>query len=363
MSIIRRDDRLGLNPTKIYILGAGCSACAGYPLAYQVKDRLRELARDKLTDPKLGVVKEWVEETVALLEKHGVDTVDQLAQALGSNSRESRDKVKNAKRAMSALFLAFEDEAVSKAFSTYTRLFEVIFSEGKSPFIEERLKTTKARVLTFNYDRLFEGTFLKWVRGQPTKLAEYERVTFRDLQAVFDGNDPSPDAERFALLKLHGSVAQHHFDGSNHQSDFHYKPDLEEGFDLAESLFGEKEKWVPMMVFPHEKEPDDEELKSLKHPFFRYQQSIWEHAQALCHHACEIHVLGYSMQAIDLFHFKKLVESATVQNTFLKRVTIADSPSQRLRLVRLMETLRTEFKGSWEIEFRPEKFFAQEWES
>ena len=145
-------------PTKVYILGAGCSVCGGYPVANQVTAKLLEFAREQLAHKEAEQLRRCTVETCARMQELGVETIDQLAEHL---NEENLDVIREAKLAMSAYFFSIEEAAVERAYANYEAFFEEMFQYGESHLLEDRAKATPCRVITYNYDRLFERTFIK----------------------------------------------------------------------------------------------------------------------------------------------------------------------------------------------------------
>jgi hypothetical protein len=92
----------------------------------------------------------------------GAETIDQLAKHLNRNNVAT---IREAKLAMSAYFFSVEEEAVKHACVNYEEVFEELFQYGDSRFLEDRAKATPSRVITYNYDRLFERTFIEWTKS------------------------------------------------------------------------------------------------------------------------------------------------------------------------------------------------------
>src|SRR5260221_9442399 len=70
----------------VYILGAGCSARYGYPLAKDFVPQLESFGYS--LGENAARLKGCIEETVALMKREGVETVDDLAARLHDNSFE-----------------------------------------------------------------------------------------------------------------------------------------------------------------------------------------------------------------------------------------------------------------------------------
>jgi hypothetical protein len=213
--LIRKLDRLAVpryillnlsNSTKVYILGAGCSACGHYPLASEVATGLNKFAGDRLSHESAAKLRDCVEQTCCLLTERRLQTIDELAKALRDVNP---DSIRKAKIAMSVFFFGIEEEAVGLATPNYAAFFDELFRFGtsSSPSLEERMKGTPCRVLTFNYDRLFERTFIEWAKREEPDNGEIGN----DLRTFLNmglGDPIEIEPERFSLLKLHGGIGQ-----------------------------------------------------------------------------------------------------------------------------------------------------------
>jgi len=213
--------------TRVYIIGAGCSVCGEYPMASQVTARLLDFAHSRLAREEAKELQRCTMQTCRRMMEIGVDTIDQLANQL--NGRDP-STLHDAKLAMSIYFLSIEEAAVERAHRNYTAFFEELFRYGESPLIEDRVKATPCRVITYNYDRLFESSFIKWAkrvephsqdmaRGLDGFITTYLNTGFGDPHGIgFEQN-------RFSLLKLHGGIGQ--FSRTNDYGFKHiYRPHL-----------------------------------------------------------------------------------------------------------------------------------------
>lgn len=170
---------------RVHILGAGCSfdEQCGYPLAKQFIPELRAYADGIADAADCQKIKKAVEFTAALLNAcqtgacHAA-TIDQLVnlilngrcdeqiRALGSpqpnNAALRYDAVRKAKIATSAFFLEREGRVLNRQLGKYREFIQrkVLDETGVSERSQNRLRKSTARVLSFNYDRLFELSFL-----------------------------------------------------------------------------------------------------------------------------------------------------------------------------------------------------------
>lgn len=341
------------NDTQVFILGAGCSLCGGYPLAKDVPAGLEEFSRS--LDTSSANIKRCVENTIQLMKKNEVSTIDQLAQFYSGSDRQI---LADAKIAMSAHFLSIEQTACDKAYESYSAFFEDLLTFGNERSIEAKLKNTPCRVLTFNYDRLFERTFLKWVkRYEPQNVSHEGRGLHQSLNnGMNDIVDVRVHTDRFAFLKLHGGIGQSHRDNDGGFR-YPYWPELDK--DVPEirddNYFSRKgyERDAPLIIFPAEKPAQLHENEFKKWSFFRYSSSIWQAAQSICEQATEIRLLGYSIQFVDRLHFKEYLIKPAIK---CQRITIENVPSSRREIERTLKTIRSELGASWQIEFEESRF-------
>jgi hypothetical protein len=184
-----------MKDTTVYVLGAGCSANYGYPLATGFIPALETFSREFLNDtPDRQKLKRCVDGTVALMRQAGVQTIDSLTdrihKGLLHDSRHSNTqangtrnlRVRSAKIATTALFLWLEREAKSKPLDGYERFLLELFP-GTGP-LRMRLRNSNCHVLTFNYDRLFEMALLRSFGHDETQLLYGESVLNSGLNNV-----------------------------------------------------------------------------------------------------------------------------------------------------------------------------------
>lgn len=341
--------------TKVYILGAGCSVCGEYPLASQVTAKMLDFARKRLACEESKELQRCMLDTCRRLMEAGVETIDQLAGSLNGSEPEV---IFDAKLAMSIYFLAIEDAAVEPSLLHYTAFFEELFRYGNSELLNERVKSTPCRVITYNYDRLFERTFIEWAK----RIEPYNQ----DMLGGIDGfvtkylntgfSDPHKIAfekDSFSLLKLHGGVGQ--FSRTNDYGFKHiYRPRfgstitefIDENYYRAEGYTND----IPTLIFPADKGVKNQSGSS----FLEYMKAFESQALAFCQQAEEIQIIGYSIQPIDYFSFKAMIAAAKD----CQRIVVRNRTSEESRLMRMLEGLKEELSATWKIEFRAEDFFG-----
>jgi hypothetical protein len=175
----------GLN---VYILGAGCSAAYGYPLAQDFRADLKSYGEQLATRAGCDRLRRAVAETVSLMERHASHTVDRLVRHLDEQvnssyppgvmrlaadplirnwetARRSVDEqILDAKRVTMARFIELEAAARDRDLSGYRDFLGDILDGNRRLSV---LANTKSRVLSFNYDRLFEKAFAVYFRMPP----------------------------------------------------------------------------------------------------------------------------------------------------------------------------------------------------
>jgi hypothetical protein len=330
---------------KVYLLGAGCSAPYGYPLAKEIVSHLDALG--KTLGPKAGRLKACIEETVTIMRKHNVRTVDDLSFRLHHNSfeattgspiedeRRREGQIRAAKIATAALLLSKETSARKTGLTGYHDL--LLETCPHSGGWETKLLSSNCRVLTFNYDRLFETALLSLVGPDLARKGVYEYL----LNSGFSpfGDEISFKAEGFCFLKLHGSAgAQVKFRGT----EAHYHPiiggcALATEIELTDDLmFSPEERGMvrsePLIVFPHEKHHVQSGGRHLVYE--RYLSAVWNKAKEMVGEAHEIHVIGYSFATMDRAPVIDLLSGASN----CQRVVIQNIDGEADRLCRLLSS-------------------------
>lgn len=309
----------------VYMLGAGCSASYGYPLAKSFRDALREYGDTLGQQPNCERLRQCVTKTVTLMEKYQSPTVDRLVlQIVEELERQRRplgvfytkrhnelenaeqEQILDAKRATTAFFLEREAKARKTGLQGYRDFLNIIFEGDRDPRV---LRSTTRRVLSFNYDRLFEIAFADYFRldsgvdcyGQAWLNSSLD---FLDRRAV----DVVP--ARFSFLKLHGTagifVAEQHGVPryscvALHNSNFTIDDNL--FWPANRKPLSHREIAEPLIVFPFEK--DRARSGGTSFLFDSYIRAIWGqpeqqgYAEKLVQEARQIWVVGYSFDPND----------------------------------------------------------------
>ncbi len=322
----------------VFILGAGCSAGAipdgpGFPLASEFLPALDQFSR-VLDGDHRRQIRKCAEETVQLLRAERAQTLDALAARLAAEARDSsrdrterqqRDRqVKAAKIATTALFLDLERKAKVTGLPRYHNFLDELF--GNSVIWNQSSQRSRSSVLTFNYDRLFEMAFVSRFKPDIGQFNLYGNSLLNGGLDFNDGTQLECDPNRFALLKLHGTVGIR----VQNEPEPHYYTRLDgnPGDDLLpinDNLFfanaSNSSSCDPLLVFPHEK-PFVREGTNARLPFRDYIRFVWREARRLVGQATEIWAIGYRFAPIDREDVLELLRSATN----CKRLVIQNRP-------------------------------------
>jgi hypothetical protein len=165
------------------------------------------------------------------------------------------------------------------------------------------LENSKCRVLSFNYDRLFEKAFAEYFRMEPGRYVNcYQPELLNSGWRGWGGPGVQEEEiaqNRFCFLKLHGSALAwvDQFPG-----EARYIPCAIGQVVNDEFLWTSRHQRSPFppqpfIVFPHEKEGV---IQSGHTPVYApYLNKIWTKAAQLIQSAREIRVIGYSFDRND----------------------------------------------------------------
>jgi hypothetical protein len=299
-----------MKSTRVFILGAGASRSAGLPLGSGVQDCLRDLLKTSFALDECANLRRVIEKTLGEMENNGTATIDQLVAVQADN-----ELAEEAKLAMSAAMLAREQTIQPRNLSSYCRCLTEILGGEVDRDWKEVLDASDVRILTFNYDRVFEQAFQQWLKAYDVDRNDI-RPIYRDLNSGL-GNPKkcAIDRERFAFVKLHGSAGTYARDrdfGFQHPIPY---PQFPLDVPITDSLFFSADGTRldrSQIVFPSEKdgielfEPAPVPVES----FEGYLRAVWTAARDFIEAAREIIVIGYSIQPIDRRHFERLLKCA-----------------------------------------------------
>jgi len=295
----------------VYILGAGCSA-KYYPLARDFRQELSKYADDLSKRPNCNGLKDCISRTVTLMEQYASPTIDRLILQIiedVSNQRKlsssfsagytpehalldkmEHDRILDAKVATAAFFLEREG-AIKDGLQSYRDLLNIIF---KGEHNRSVLRSTIHRVLSFNYDRLFEIAFGQYFGLDPFGCYGKELL---NAGIEYDQSYVLEDFDRFCFLKLHGTAGT--FVWERHGAPRYWHTAA--GRTIDDSFFWPNQANAePLIVFPYEKDRGANSKTSF--PFDPYVRAIWQkqgYAERLVQEAEQIRVIGYSFAPND----------------------------------------------------------------
>jgi hypothetical protein len=307
-----------MKETTVYVLGAGCSVNYGYPLASGFIPALESFSQSLADNPNTEKLKRSVDETVTLMRRANVRTIDALALRVhqgklddpkenptcadGTQNRQILD----AKIATAALFLKIEQTSANVQLDSYDRLILKLFP-GTGGW-HERIRNANCHLLSFNYDRLFETTLLRnFSVDTGANLLYGERILNSGLHHNC-GETMGFEVDRFSFLKLHGSIGmrvhENHF-GLRYYPYFDGKLPGEAIALDDQRFFGRSGNHSPferdpqpLIAFPFEKDFVRSGQQN-RLPFRAYIESVWKRAEQIVASATEIRFIGYSFHEMD----------------------------------------------------------------
>lgn len=301
---------------KVIVLGAGASVPYGCPAARDVLKGMSLFADALKTNPWLqGVVRR----TVDLMGRSGSSTCDEFVyKALSGNIDEilrsvnqkvpviglRYGAVNEAKIATNALFLSLESTALASGLRGYKDLItEIIASSDPLP---NALRSSEYRVLSFNYDRLFEHAFKGFCNALSTSPFYGPSLLNAGLPAEYCYS--LQFKEGFSFLKLHGSAGMIACDdvvgcGVEYKSgERSIRDGAPIGFNENDYIEQRGDKMVriaePLIAFPYEK---DHILKGKQSElrFKDYIEKVWNQAGDIMRHASHVRFIGFSFAPMD----------------------------------------------------------------
>lgn len=348
--------------TCVYILGAGCSFNEqhGYPLAAQFVPALNSYAAKISGVAECQRIRIAVEETATLLTQcqsgpcHA-STIDQLISLILNHRCDAQiralrpsssadavaltyDAVRKAKIATAACFLEMEKAVRLQHMNKYKNFIQrkVLNETGASIPCQTRLQKSSARVLNFNYDRLFELAFFAGLSdANLNRFNPYQAEALNSGLSAF-GEVVDVQRDRFCFLKLHGSVGMRCTEDPFGQNVYFVGniADWKEQAITDELFFPEKQTAQfpvdPLIVFPYEKDYVVSG-RSNKLPFRNYIERIWAHATHVLQEASEIWIIGYSFDPNDCEYLIERLRPAKC-----RRLVIQNLPSECERIFALL---------------------------
>ena len=144
-----------------------------------------------------------------------VETLDMLARLIHEGKVDGKLRktmlqrshlVVSAKVSVAALFLFLEREAIQRRLPGYHQLLARVFSDNPKIGFRRAIELSRHRILTFNYDRLFELAFRQYFSDFDSTEALYCPTVLNSgfCCAVPENLEIVPN--KFSFLKLHGSA-------------------------------------------------------------------------------------------------------------------------------------------------------------
>ncbi len=263
------------------------------------------------------------------LRKQGevVETLDTLARLIHDgkagepNITDRYPLVVDAKVSVAALFFFLERKAVQKKLLGYRQLLIRVFPDDPKVGFRRAIELSRHRILTFNYDRLFELAFRQHFPDFDDTEALYCPTVLNSGLSVRETEKLEIDLNKFSFLKLHGSagfygVSSQMYPAKNSKFEHvHSIPDpktpppiTDDEFFIPNGFFAGRPKPV-LITFPHEKDHLKQYLGNLL-PFKNYTPAIWDAAHDFASQAQEIQILGYSCPSADTQALKSLFAAA-----------------------------------------------------
>lgn len=345
--------------TKIFILGAGCSADC-YPFGKSLTAQLEKFQAE--ISGRFPIIERCVRETISSAkELPQFETLDQLTQGIEDNYKRwaqqhgdshakevlSDKQITNAKIAVSTMFLNGEQKALETGLNSYERFIASLFGGGK--WDEVTRSAPNCHVLSFNYDRLFEIAFLKYFQS-----SDFSSVSLYGNHVLNSGFNQrvnggfhkiEPTIGKFSFLKLHGSAGwwvKRNLEQTKQPYHWPTIPTQSASIQEIENLLAKNGvhssdafkkpnaiviPWESLIVFPHEKQRSLEN-RQFGFPYNPYICQVWDHAASLLASATEVKVIGYSFSAIDSRH---MVETLLSKATQCEKIVIQNPAVQNVR--------------------------------
>lgn len=337
------------NETTLIILGAGCSLNR-YPLAREMLLHLKQFCDCLGVDASR--LRKLVKQTIELFDRlrtKGIvaQTLDDLARivhsghladnTVGTNQMKNNRLVEDAKVAVAALFLSKETEAMKDGLTGYRSLMNRVFASSFGTDCRLALRNTPYRVLTFNYDRLFELAFRQYFPYDGTEAFYGPTVLNSGLYQALPQR-VEVDLNRFSFLKLHGSVGLYSYEEAGGCDHNHQIPDLVQPTPITDEEFflsggygihSNKPK-SSLIVFPHEKD-FLRDYPGNQFNFRFYIPEVWKAARHFASQAKEICVIGYSCPEPDFPGWSSLFDAASGCDQIVIQNPSADKICERLR--------------------------------
>ena len=350
---------------EVYILGAGCSVEAGYPIAAGMRDKLEEFGRTITIDSP--VVSEWCTSTAGLMRECNAQTLDELTEGLinrtiqrpNSNGVQGHSEfvfpvIRKAKAAISAYFFSLEPKAKIQGLQPYKDFIDEILpiTEGNTV-----LSKSNKRVLSFNYDRLFEMSFAnRFLRYDEQDMFTLCGPNYLNSGFTVQNGRMQIQPDRFTFLKMHGSVGHiarpllgnggaevefclNALDISSQGKSWDQRVGIQAGDNSIKPIDS-------LIHFPIEKSVFLEQVTGKELTSYdrrTYISDIWNSAETIMTSAHKVYLVGFSVKGKDSGYLEKLLK----KSTNLDSITIYDPNAQNIaiRIKRMRPDLKAKIES------------------
>jgi hypothetical protein len=306
----------------VTVLGAGASLQSGFPLADDFFPSVKTFGQS--LGENCRQLRKVIEYVVAKAQELGCLTPDDLAlQMYQTRAGQNRDLTINvlyySRIVTDAYFLHLERQVVAstmRAFKDYWH--DVIGSYSQN--WRGGFPNTRHRLVTFNYDRIAELSFVRHFPEIATNGMDLYGP--RMLNTGFSGwRSGLKFEDGFCYLKLHGTVGvmpigQNEVAYAFGDRFFHYATGLgNEKPAITDELYFEadgsdlpKRKLIPLIAFPVDKQ--HVESGGQEYNFKEYIDAVGTKAREIFRQAERIEIIGYSFRAPDKKWLVSLLGSA-----------------------------------------------------
>ena len=309
-------------PLEVYIIGAGCSVEAGYPLAGDMRDQLEEFGTSIITDSP--VVSEWCISTARIMREFNTQTLDELTEGLinrtiirpefqgvTAHTQFVFPTIRKAKAAITAYFFSLEPKAEIKGLEPYKQFVDEILPMTDGGGVLEK---SNKRVISFNYDRLFEMAFAKrFLRANDQDTIALHGPNYLNSGFTLDNGRMHINPERFAFINMHGSVGHiaRPFLGVNQGTQVEFCPyplninPLGKPWDQIVGITSQSQEVRPidsLIHFPIEKSTFLEQIIGQEISSYdrrAYISDIWNVAETIMPLASKVYLVGFSGKGKD----------------------------------------------------------------
>src|SRR5262249_18521734 len=223
----------------------------------------------------------------------------------------------------------------AKTLSAYRNLLRRVFPQTTQ--CARALANSPWRILTYNYDRLFELAFRQHFDVDMSQ-AFYGPTMLNSGLFLLQPEGMKVDTSRFSLLKLHGGVGFCGMDTHGRCNHYQMTPDPATPVSITDETFFfgnghgvySNTAKPSLIVFPHEKAYLTE-FPNNKFPFRAYIPEVWKAAKEFMSKAEEVWIIGYSVPEPDWAPFKSLLMATLDSCRVIIQNPLAEKIATKLR--------------------------------